>query len=155
MHGPNPTRRSPEKTESPFQFRADESPADGWHRILGEMARELQALHTAIKPHPSGDSLHACRTLIKRLRALAWFAKPALPTLTQAMAKKYLREAAGLLAPERDAAVIRAVLQKFAGKLQQNRSRAAIIAAEELASPAPSSPENTMRSALALVQKAV
>ena len=71
--------------------------------------------------------IHEGRLLIKRTRALLWFARPALGLAAYTRVRTRLRRAAGLLADQRDLSVARATLEKLARKASLNaRDRTAL-----------------------------
>ena len=76
----------------------------------------------------SADELiHEGRLLIKRARALLWFARPALGPAAHTRTRARLRKAAGLLADQRDLAVTRTTLEQLARKAPSRaRDRAAL-----------------------------
>ncbi len=159
MHRTLPPRRLPAKTTAPFQFRAGENPADGCHRILGELAAEAHDLDARISArHASAEAVHDCRTLIKRLRSLAWFAKPALPKTTAELAKKHLRDAAHLLAAQRDSAVLKTVFQSLAQQAGKKRARKAVLTTAQSLRPADGptdSPGKSLLQALGEIRQAI
>jgi CHAD domain-containing protein len=96
-----------------YAFAPHEKIDQGVVRILDEMS--LCGQIVARGPRASLDELvHAGRLLIKRLRALLWFARPALTRASYARAKIKLRKAAGLLSEHRDLSVTRATLDRLA-----------------------------------------
>lgn len=98
-----------------YAFQSDEKIRDGFVRILGEISvcgRDL----TLRSRKPMGELIHEGRLLIKRVRALIWFARPVLDSAVHARARTRLRKAAGLLADQRDLEVTQATLEKLAQK---------------------------------------
>src|SRR5260221_6531252 len=115
---------------SPFAyaFEPDEPVARGFGRVLEQMALEARRLPRRSR----GDmakSIHNGRILIKRLRALLWFARPALAPAAMAKARARLRRASRLLAAPRDQAVMRSTLGKLARKNTEPRDREALVRA--------------------------
>ena len=96
-----------------YVFRVEEKAGDGVRRILGEMARQGKNVVRQSQRSPD-ESIHAARLIIKRMRALLWFAKPALGTKVYAKARTQLRKAASLMAARRDLTVMQATLDKLA-----------------------------------------
>jgi len=94
-------------------------------RLLGWMALQARGL-TRPSPRPLEKLIHDGRTLIKRTRALLWFARPALDPEAFAQARDQLRQAAGLLAAQRDLAATRSVLQKLKQKVSGSVGRLAL-----------------------------
>jgi CHAD domain-containing protein len=81
---------------------------------FGRIAREISAKARGLEEPPLGaveDAVHDGRVLIKRLRALLWFAKPILPKSVRLRAKERLRKSSGLLSGQRDFAVARETLK--------------------------------------------
>ena len=108
-----------------YVFRAKEKIGSGVVRILGEMERRAKSLSR--QPRKSIDELiHDGRLIIKRMRALLWFVKPALGSKACTQAKTRLRKAAGLLAAHRDTAVMLATLEKLAQKAEKPRDLTAV-----------------------------
>ncbi len=94
--------------------------------MLGEISAGAEVL-TRRSPEPAGELIHEGRLLIKRVRALLWFARPALASPAYTRARERLRKAAALLADQRDLAVTHATLQELARKRSHNaRDRAAL-----------------------------
>ncbi len=87
----------------------------GVRRILDEISSCGQIVARG-SPASLDELVHVGRLLIKRLRALVWFARPALTKASYARAKTKLRQAAGLLSEHRDLSVTRATLEKLAAK---------------------------------------
>lgn len=95
---------------SPFALHHGESVRRGLARVLGQVALQARHLKTPA-PELSAEALHLARLLLKRLRALLWFAGPALPLAERARAKVQLREASHLLAGQRDGLVWQSILE--------------------------------------------
>ena len=103
-----------------YAFQPNEEVKEGFLRILEEIAQRAGEL-TRVYSGSMEEPIHDGRLLIKRLRALLWFARPVLTDEVQAGAKTDLREAAALLGGHRDLAVAQATLKK----LERNASTAA------------------------------
>jgi CHAD domain-containing protein len=98
-----------------YAFRSHEKIRDGIVRILAGIS--LRAANLSERSHGSVEVVvHEGRVLMKRLRALLWFARPVLTPSTHREAKACLRRASGLLAAQRDLAVTRGTLKKLAKK---------------------------------------
>jgi len=106
---------------SPFAFQPDEKVEQGFVRVLGQL--EIQVRATADFHGPLSDSVHATRVLIKRLRALLWFARTVFPPTKWKRARARLRRAAHLLAAQRDLMVVRSILKKVAQKTSNSACR--------------------------------
>jgi CHAD domain-containing protein len=90
-------------------FQEDESLEVGFSRILAELSRRAKflAINTT---EPIDDRVHEGRLLIKRLRAMLWFARPAWGKKKAARLLKPLRQAAQMLADQRDRTVLKETL---------------------------------------------
>jgi CHAD domain-containing protein len=109
-----------------YSFQPDEKIKDGAVRILGEISVQGRGL-TRHSREPLGELIHEGRLLIKRVRALLWFGRPALDSAAYARARTRLRKAAGLLADQRDLEVTHVTLEELARKASPNaRDRAAL-----------------------------
>jgi len=108
-----------------YAFQPHEEIKDGLVRVLGEISARGQIL-TRPSREPTGELIHEGRLLIKRTRALLWFARPALGLAAHTRAREQLRKAAGLLADQRDLSVTRATLERLARKASKPRDRAAL-----------------------------
>jgi len=107
-------------------IEAHEKIKDGFVRMLGEIAACGQVL-TRPSREPMGGLIHEGRLLIKRARALLWFARPAMGSTTHTRALTRLRRGAGLLADQRDLAVMQATLEELASQAPpDSRDRAAL-----------------------------
>jgi CHAD domain-containing protein len=95
-----------------YAFQPDEKISRGFVRILGEISSRGRGLPRRASKL-SGESIHEGRLLIKRVRALLWFAHPALDSAAYMQARVRLRKAAGLLAGQRDLAVTQATLEEL------------------------------------------
>lgn len=106
-----------------FAFHTDEKTSDGFFRILGEIARHAQAL---VQSNRAGEEpVHEGRVLIKRTRALLWFARPALSHDLYERSKAQLRKASAILSGQRDRRVTEATLEQI-GEEVTPRDRAAV-----------------------------
>ena len=108
-----------------YAFQPHEKIKVGFARVLGEISVRGQGL-TRRSREPTGESIHEGRLLIKRVRALLWFARPALGVAAYARARARLRRAAGVLAGQRDLAVTQATLEQLARNASKARDRAAL-----------------------------
>jgi CHAD domain-containing protein len=107
------------KSPLSYAFHSDEKISRGFLRILGEISREADILAHASQ-RPIADLIHEERLLIKRTRALLWFARPALTKVSYQKAKTQARKAAGLLAAQRDFTAMQITLGKLARKTSKN-----------------------------------
>jgi CHAD domain-containing protein len=108
-----------------YAFRPDEKIKEGFARILGEIAQQGSELGQ-VSSGPMEEPIHQGRLLIKRLRALLWFARPALSDEILSKARTDLREAAGLLGGHRDLTVAQATLKKLKKKATTAAERKAL-----------------------------
>ncbi len=112
-----------------YALHPDEKISHGFFRVLGELCARAKSL-----PH-SGEAMpeltHEGRVLIKRMRALLWFAHPALDDAAYARAKADLRKAANILARQRDLKVTQLTLEKIARKTSKEKERVALKASLE------------------------
>src|SRR3974390_1492550 len=110
---------------SSFAFKPGEKVDRGFVRVLGRLA--IQARR--IRQHAHGnlsESIHNTRVLIKWLRALLWFASPALSSSEINRAKSHLRKAAHLLAAQRELDVMQSMLENLPRKTANSAHRKAL-----------------------------
>lgn len=101
-------------TDFSFAFRADEKTGVGFFRILGEISERAQAL---VKGEKAGEEpVHGARLLIKRTRAMLWFARPVMTEAVYEQGKTQLRKAAKFLSGQRDLRVAKSTLEKIGKK---------------------------------------
>jgi len=108
-----------------YAFKADEKTSHGFVRVLRAISVRARGLARR-SGEPTEESIHDLRVLIKRTRALLWFARPALAEAAYAGARTQLRKAAQLLAGQRDFAVTESTLEMLAKKASKSRDRAAV-----------------------------
>ena len=134
-----------------YAFLPDEEISRGFVRILGEISSRGRDL-TRHSSKPPDKLIHEGRLLIKRVRALLWFAHPALDSAAYTRARMRLRKAAGLLAGQRDLAVMQATfeeLEREASPSARNRAAVAQIFLSLTGNPpAGIAPEETLRRTL-------
>jgi CHAD domain-containing protein len=111
------------KSDFTFAFHSDEKTSDGFFRILKAVGDQAQALIES--DQAGGEPVHEGRVLIKRTRALLWFARPALAHVLYERSKNELRKASGLLAKQRDLRVTESTLEQI-GEEVTPRDRTAI-----------------------------
>ncbi len=100
-------------------------------RVISSRARDLAGdLH-----EPASEALHELRLLVKRTRALLWFARPVMAGALHSHLKLKLRQAAQLLAGQRDRRAAEVTLEKVSSKAGGARERAAIGRARAALSP--------------------
>jgi CHAD domain-containing protein len=108
-----------------YAFPPDEKISRGFARVLGQISVRGRDL-TRRSREPIDELIHEGRLLIKRVRALLWFARPVLDAAIYSRTLTRLRKAAGLLAGQRDLAVTRATLEELGRKASKARDRAAV-----------------------------
>ena len=108
-----------------YAFLPDEKIKEGFVRILGEIAKHGSELARP-SSGPMEEPIHAGRLLIKRLRALLWFAHSTMSEEVESRAKTELRKAAGLLGGHRDLAVAQETLKKLKKKASTAAERKAL-----------------------------
>ena len=117
-----------------YALHPDEKISHGFFRVLGELCARAEELPRSSEPMP--DLIHEGRVLIKRMRALLWFAHPALDDAAYAQAKAELRKASNILAGQRDLKVTQTTLEKIAKKASKDEDRVALKASLESLSQA-------------------
>ncbi|MCE0524029.1 MAG: CHAD domain-containing protein [Methylacidiphilales bacterium] len=108
-----------------YAFLPHEEIRRGFVRILGEIPACGRDLARRSRK-PAGELIHEGRLLIKRMRALLWFARDAVGFAAYAHARAQLRSAAALLSDQRDLGVTRATLEQLARKVLNPRDRTAV-----------------------------
>jgi CHAD domain-containing protein len=108
-----------------YAFQPKEEIREGFVRMLGEITKRARAL-ARLSSGPMEEPIHDGRLLIKRLRALLWFVRPALNEDVLSQAKMELKNAAGILGGHRDLAVARATLKKLTKEASTVREREAL-----------------------------
>ena len=99
--------------------------ADSFARILRRIAARAQSLSGDTRTSAE-DAIHEVRLLIKRVRALLWFARPSLARTIEAEARTQLRKAAQLLAGDRDSTVAQTTFEKMLDEIDSTRGREAL-----------------------------
>jgi CHAD domain-containing protein len=107
-----------------YTFPPHEKTSHGFARVLRAISARGRGLTRRLRE--PAESIHEARLLIKRVRALLWFARPALDVSAYARARTRLRQAARLLADQRDLAVTQATLEELARNASSARDRAAL-----------------------------
>ena len=126
----------------------------GFLRVLGQIAGEAKLLAR----RSDGDmakSIHGGRILIKRTRALLWFARPVLAEAALAQAKVQLRNAARILAASRDVAAMQATLKKLAEKGARPRDRKALARLARTVAAPPSAGQSAGKEGLSALPEAM
>ncbi len=108
-----------------YTFRPQEDVRNGFGRLLTAISRRGRGLERHAR-RPLGDAIHELRLLIKRARALLWFARPALRPSAYTRAKTRLRKAAQLLAGQRDLTVTKSTLEDLNAQAAKARDRTAL-----------------------------
>jgi CHAD domain-containing protein len=143
---------SPSSVPLPFAFQADEKVDRGFVRVLEELAIHARLL----TQNPQGslsESVHDARVLIKRLRALLWFAGSAFSLSELNRFKSHLRKASHLLAAQRDLVVMRTILEELSRKASKSSDRATLIRIAKTQDGAQAStgkPDRSLQNAIAI-----
>jgi len=99
--------------------------ADSFARVLRRISGRAQSLsHNA--RFTAEEAIHEVRLLIKRVRALLWFARPSLARTVESGARTQLRKAARLLAGQRDIQAAQTTFEKLLGEVDSGRERKAV-----------------------------
>ena len=125
--------------------------ADSFARILRRIAAHAQSL-AGDSRYSSEEAIHEVRLLIKRVRALLWFARPSLAKTVETDAKTQLRKAAHLLSGHRDVKAAQSTFEKLLEEVDSTRARAAVEKTSQALRERNGAPEENWRET---VQKAV
>lgn len=138
---------------STFAFKPDEKVDQGFLRVLEQLT--IQACRITRHSHSMvSDPVHDARVLIKRLRALLWFASPAFSTPEMNRAKSHLREASQLLAAQRDLVVMRSILQMLSRKTRNSCYRKTLVRiarGQDHRQPFPDKTDRSLPQAVAII----
>jgi CHAD domain-containing protein len=139
---------------SSFAFEPGEKVAPGFCRILELLG--IQASHLAQREHGTlSESVHDTRVLIKFLRALLWFVRPAFSSSDAHRAKLRLPRASHLLAAQRELVVTRAILKGLSRKTEDSAYATALgqiaNALDDQPAAIPANPYQALRQAAAFV----
>jgi CHAD domain-containing protein len=104
--------------------------AESFARILRRLATHAQNLATDGR-HSSEQAIHEVRLLIKRVRALLWFARPSLPRNVESTARTQLRKAARILSGQRDLKAAQSTFEKMLEEVDTERARTAVQQARQ------------------------
>ena len=143
----------PSSVPSPFAFQPDEKVDRGFVRVLEELAIHARLL-TQDSRGSSSESVHDTRVLIKRLRALLWFARSTFSPSELNRFKLDLRKASHLLAAQRDLVVMRSILEKLSRKASKSSDRAMLIRIAQTQDGAQASagkPDRSLQKAIAIL----
>ena len=127
-----------------FAFRPHEKIHEGYIRVLRKISSMAEARGKNSKV-PVTESIHDVRVFIKRLRALLWFALPALPEGVEKQVRELLRTAARSLAGQRDLAVTQTTLEKLARTKKPGKRVAVARVARHLSLAADETAEKAQR----------
>jgi CHAD domain-containing protein len=140
-------------TRSLFAFQPNEKVNEGFVRVLEELGIRARLL-TQNARGPSSESVHDARLLIKHLRALFWFARPAFSALELNPLKSHLRKASHLLAAQRDFVVMRSVVEKLSQKISKFSDRTMLVRiahAQDGKQAITEKPDQSLRRAVAIL----
>ncbi|MBA4147061.1 MAG: CHAD domain-containing protein [Verrucomicrobia bacterium] len=113
-----------------FHFKRGEGVAVGIHRLLQEQVDcSIQRFAECIHP---GDSVHAVRKNIKKIRAILTLVRPHFESKAYRRETEILREISKLLAPVRDTQVHLQTLKSLAAHLRIKRGDKSFAAIEHL-----------------------
>jgi CHAD domain-containing protein len=99
--------------------------ADSFARVLRRIATHAQSLSGDARVSTE-EAIHEVRLLIKRVRALLWFARPSLARTVETEARAQLRKAARLLAGHRDIKAAQSTFEKMLKEVDSDRARKAV-----------------------------
>jgi CHAD domain-containing protein len=99
--------------------------ADSFARVLRRIAAHARHLAGDAR-FSTEDAMHEVRLLIKRVRALLWFARPSLARTIETEARTQLRKAARLLAGHRDSKAAQSTFEKMLKEVDSIRARKAV-----------------------------
>jgi CHAD domain-containing protein len=108
-----------------FTLSWHQQSADSFARVLRRIAARARSL-AADQRFSTEQAVHEVRLLIKRVRALLWFARPSLAGRSEAEARAQLRKAAQLLAGHRDVKAAQATFDKILEEVDSGRARVAL-----------------------------
>jgi CHAD domain-containing protein len=96
--------------------------ADSFARVLRRISSRAQSLSHDGR-FSAEEAIHEVRLLIKRVRALLWFARPSLARTVESEAKMQLRKAAQLLAGQRDIQAAQTTFEQLLKEVESERAR--------------------------------
>ena len=99
--------------------------ADSFARILRHIAERARSLSDD-KRFSAEQVIHEMRLLIKRVRALLWFARPSVARTIEAEARTQLRKASQLLSGQRDVKAAQTTFEKMLEEIDSTADRAAL-----------------------------
>ena len=99
--------------------------ADSFARVLRVISEHAQSL-AGDGRNSSEDAVHEVRLLIKRVRALLWFARPSLAKAVETEARKQLHKAAHFLSGHRDVKAAQTTFERILEEVDSARARAAV-----------------------------
>lgn len=106
---------------SPYALLPDEKVGPGFQRILTLLSGRAHQLSQQTRA--DAETVHEVRTLIKRSRAMLWFARPVLTPAALQKAKSRLKEAAQLLGTRRDLEVTKSTLHRLVAEAPESTLR--------------------------------
>jgi CHAD domain-containing protein len=99
--------------------------ADSFARILRRIAERARSL-SGDKRFSAEQVIHEVRLLIKRVRALLWFARPSVARTIEAEARTQLRKASELLSGQRDIKAAQTTFEKMLDEIDSSTDRDAL-----------------------------
>lgn len=112
-------------TPEAFTLSWHQKSADSFARVLRRIAAHAQTLIGDTRVSTE-DAIHEVRLLIKRIRALLWFARPSIARRVETEARTQLRKAAGLLSGHRDVRAAQTTFDKMLRDVDSARGRKAV-----------------------------
>ncbi len=118
--------------------------ADSFARILRRIAARAQSLCGDAR-FSAEEGIHEVRLLIKRVRALLWFARPSLARTVEAEARTQLRKAARLLSGQRDVEAAQATFEKMLEEIDSTGGREVVEKTSQSLRARHQTPESDVR----------
>jgi CHAD domain-containing protein len=112
-------------TPEAFTLSWHKQSADSFARVLRRIATRAHSLAGDAR-FSAEEAIHEVRLLIKRVRALLWFARPSLARTLESEARTQLRKAAQLLAGHRDLQAAQTTFEKMLKEVDTDRAREAV-----------------------------
>ena len=127
-----------------FTLSWHQKSADSFARILRRIAERARSL-SGDKRFSAEQVIHEVRLLIKRVRALLWFARPSVARTIEAEARTQLRKASELLAGQRDIKAAQTTFEKMLDEMDATAGRKALEKTSQALRKHESAPEGDER----------
>ncbi len=118
--------------------------ADSFARVLRRIAVRAQSLGGDMR-FSTEEAIHEVRLLIKRVRALLWFARPSVARTIEAEARTQLRKAAKLLSGQRDIKAAQSTFEKMLGEIDSTHAREVVEKTSQALRARDGAPDNDAR----------